>query len=126
MSTINITCKAHLTENHQLQAADKLIAKLKQELAAANEYIAELEETSKKDVNYELKQAYEGLQLKYDNLDKERRQLARMVNEEFKEIYKEEKFSKLKDENSELKKLNKRLAEERDKLIYRLNNQEHE
>lgn len=34
----------HLTERHQLKAADTLISKLKQELGAANAYIDELEE----------------------------------------------------------------------------------
>lgn len=39
-----IKYKAHLTENHQLKAADELIKKLRLELGAANAYIAELEE----------------------------------------------------------------------------------
>ena len=40
----NIRFVAHLTENHQLQAADKLISKLRQQAAANEEYINELEE----------------------------------------------------------------------------------
>lgn len=39
-----IKYKTHLTENHQLKAADELIKKLRLELGAANAYIAELEE----------------------------------------------------------------------------------
>lgn len=44
METTNIKFRCHLTENHQLQAADALIKKLKLELGAANAYIQELEE----------------------------------------------------------------------------------
>lgn len=40
----NIKFVAHLTENYQLQAADKLISKLRQQAAANEEYINELEE----------------------------------------------------------------------------------
>lgn len=47
METINITCHAHLTENHQLKAADALIAKLKYQIGQDRSYIEELEDTIK-------------------------------------------------------------------------------
>lgn len=42
MNTINITCKAHLTENHQLKAADALISKLRIQLGEERSYTEEL------------------------------------------------------------------------------------
>lgn len=44
-TTIKFT--AHLTEGHQLKAADQLISKLRQQLAANEAYIEELEEENK-------------------------------------------------------------------------------
>lgn len=44
MDTINVKYKCHLTENHQLQAADALIKKLKLKLGEAESYIQELED----------------------------------------------------------------------------------
>lgn len=46
MESYNIKFIAHLTENHQLKAADELISKLQIELGQANSYIEELEETN--------------------------------------------------------------------------------
>ena len=51
---------AHLTNNHQLKAADELIAKLKIQLGQANAYIDELE--SDKTIN-DLKKQNELLQI---------------------------------------------------------------
>ena len=79
MEVINITCKAHLTESYQLEQANKLISKLKVELSAANEYIAELEESGvtkeKEDLiktlqkeNESLKQANTQLRINHKNM----------------------------------------------------------
>lgn len=44
MEHFNIQFTAHLTENHQLKAADALISKLQYQLGQANSYIEELED----------------------------------------------------------------------------------
>lgn len=114
--------KLHLTENHQLKAADALISKLKQQHAADEEYIAELEEglspkyekeieELKKKVN-DLENTNKGLKTQYTQLNTLYTQLLKNP-----ELHIERYTTKIK----ELEKQIKEYYKIRDELIYKLN-----
>ena len=105
--------KCHVTEKFMAEAADKLIAKLKQELGAANAYIDELKDTSKKEK--------ECLEKEINDLKTERNLLMQRFSNGITEMYKEERFAHLLQELTELKKRCKRIESDRDGLVYQLN-----
>jgi len=105
--------KCHVTERFMAEAADKLIAKLKQELGAANAYIDELKDTSKKEK--------ECLEKEINDLKTERNLLMQRFSNGITEMYKEERFAHLLQEVQELKKRCKRIESDRDGLVYQLN-----
>ena len=112
----------HLTENHQLKAADALISKLRQQHAADEEYIAELEEgispkyekeieELKKQIN-DLTNTNKGLKTQYTQLNTLYAQLLKNP-----ELHIERYTSKIKELEEKLKQSYK----VRDDLICRLN-----
>ena len=105
--------KCHVTERFMAEAADKLIAKLKQELGAANAYIDELKDISKKEK--------ECLEKEINDLKTERNLLMQRFSNGITEMYKEERFAHLLQEVQELKKRCKRIESDRDGLVYQLN-----
>lgn len=104
---------AHLTNNHQLKAADELIAKLRIQLGQANAYIDELE--SNKTIN-DLKKQNELLQITINAKNK------RIVSLEHKlsEAGMDERIVKKNEKIKELEKEVKCLRKLRDNLIYKL------
>lgn len=105
--------KCHVTEKFMAEAADKLIAKLNQDLGAANAYIAELEDS--------FKQEKERLEKEINALKTERNLLMQRFSNGITEMYKEERFTHLLQETNELKKRCKRIESDRDGLVYQLN-----
>lgn len=123
MEVINITCKAHLTEGYQLEQANKLISKLKVELSAANEYIAELEESG---VTKEKEDLIKALQKENESLKQANAQL-RINHKNMKDKYsltvsqiKDSIIDKLQKEKEELQKKVEELVKVRDHLMYKL------
>lgn len=115
MNTYNIQFTAHLTESHQLKAADALIAKLKMEKGANQAYIEELELE-----NAELKSSLSVKDAKINELDELVNKLRKEVNKTSSELVDE----KLTKRNSQIKMLEaevKALKDVRDQLIGELN-----
>lgn len=118
--------KIHLTESFVIKSADTLISKLRQELAAANAYIEELEDgINCKELkrNYEillkenanLKTKNNKLEYQYKNiLKKYSNDMSTILSVDEKYLSQKEQIEKLTEEVSNLKNI-------RDKLIYQLN-----
>lgn len=106
-TTIKFT--AHLTESHQLKAADKLIATLRQQNAANEEYINELEEE-----NQSLKEQIEQFKLTVkkvqDKYSIDKGELLRT----------DEIYLKYKKEIDELREENARFKRQKEDLICRI------
>ena len=102
----------HLTPKYQNEAADKLIKSLTQKLAAAEEYIAELEESKLKEYENRALKAEEKYKAILNKYSKDRQTL--LVSDEF--------YKALKDQVKVLSKEVSDLKSVRDNLIYELNN----
>lgn len=108
MEAINIKYQAHLTENHQLKAADELIAKLKYQLGQERSFNDELEEQLKaeqeksKELEKKLKEATCTVKSVMDKYSRD-------VNEAVKldSVYanKTKQIEELKEENARLERL---------------------
>lgn len=114
--TINITCTAHLTENHQLKAADALISKLRETIAANECYIEELElniSEQEKEIQI-LKQQLEDNKIA---LKKVQDKYSVDVNNFIKTDIVCQKYQQ---EIQELKKQRDNYRDQRDKLLYQI------
>lgn len=120
MDYYNIKFVAHLSDNHQLKAADKLISELRIELGKDESYISELEEQLKyyqsdeyiKNINEEIEK------VKQQNLSY--RGEIKRLNVLLSEIGFQEQLQK---KNEEIKSLEKKITElrnTRDMLISKL------
>lgn len=100
---------AHLTENYQLKAADKLISKLRQENAANNEYICELEDENKL------------LKSQIENLNSKIKKVQDKYSIDKGELLKtDEIYLKYKQKIDELEEENKRFKKQKEDLICRI------
>ena len=112
----------HLTPAYQNAAADALISKLKQQLAASEAYVEELEESKVlKELN-DLKQQHEKLTLNYTKLNNKYSCLineGKFVDEVY--IQQKETIHLLQDEIDSLKKEIELLKLDKNHLIYELN-----
>lgn len=123
MESINITCRAHLTEKYQWEQANKLISKLQTELGAANEYIAELEEYG---IGKEKNEELQNLRKENESLKQANAQL-RINNKEIMDKYSltvsqitDSVIEKLRAEKKELQDRVDALINVRDQLIGKL------
>ena len=115
----------HLTEKFQAESADKLISKLKQQHAADEEYIAELENgisPKQEEEIKSLKKEKEDLENSFKSLKTQYAQLNTLYAQVLHnpELHIERYTSKIKELEEELKKAYK----VRDELICRLNKQQ--
>jgi len=120
----NIKYTAHLTENHQLRAADKLISKLRMTVAANEEYIKELEEDNRVIKDNAEKPLLEEIEILKKQLEKEktaREKLCQKYSDDVQQFIKTDVlYDKYKKEIDELKEENKRLKRQKEDLICRL------
>ena len=120
-TTIKYT--AHLTENHQLKAADQLISKLRQQLSANEEYIKEIEEKNqiiKEKTEKPLLEKIEELTLALTKEKTAREKLCQKYSDDVQQFIKTDiLYAKYKKELDELKEENKRLKHHKEDLIYR-------
>ena len=121
-TTIKYT--AHLTENHQLKAADQLISKLRQQLSANEEYIKEIEEENqiiKEKTEKPLLEKIEELTLALTKEKAAREKLCQKYSDDVQQFIKTDiLYAKYKKELDELKEENKRLKHQKEDLIYRI------
>jgi len=119
MDTINVKYNCHLTENHQLQAADTLIKKLKFKLGEAESYIQELEDEQAPKIK-EIKEKNAKLNEENQKLKSELKQ-ALKLSDGYKQVVDKitarysEDLTVLK-ETSVIAELNKKHQDEVDKL----------
>jgi phosphopantetheine adenylyltransferase len=116
----NIKFEAHLTLNHQLLAADKLISNLRQQHAADEEYIKELEEMNEKlrsEIEEVKKQAAE-------EIEKEKAARIKICNKYSTDVAEflktDELYAKYKKQIEELKEERDRFRQQRDNLVYKV------
>lgn len=121
-TTIKYT--AHLTENHQLKAADQLISKLRQQLSANEEYIKEIEEENqiiKEKTEKPLLEKIEELTVALTKEKTAREKLCQKYSDDVQQFIKTDiLYAKYKKELDELKEENKRLKHQKEDLIYRI------
>jgi predicted nucleic acid-binding Zn-ribbon protein len=124
----NIKFTAHLTENHQLKAADQLISKLRQQHAADEEYIKEIEEQNEK-LCQEIKVAQEPLLKQIKELEEalakekaSREKLCQKYSDDVQQFIKTDVlYAKYKKELDETKEERDRFRRQRDQLVYEIN-----
>lgn len=124
---MNIKFTAHLTENHQLKAADDLIKSLRVELGQSNSYISELENTIKS-LEGKNKQLEDTVQHQKERIkalnDKYSSDMNEFLNTDL--IYQKvaDKIQKIK-ENYEILDFNyKKMRDQRDHLLFLLSKNE--
>lgn len=121
----NIKFTAHLTENHQLKAADKLISKLRMAVAANEEYIKELEEereTLQEKVKEPLLNEIENLKKQLEKEKAAREKLCQKYSDDVQQFIKTDVlYDKYKAEIAELKDERNRFKHQKEQLIYEIN-----
>lgn len=126
----NIKFTAHLTENHQLKAADQLISKLRQQHAADEEYIKELEDenrTIKEKTEEPLLQKIQELQQQLEKEKAAREKLCQKYSDDVQQFIKTDVlYAKYKAEIAELKEDRARFKRQKEQLIYEINQLRHE
>lgn len=120
----NIKYTAHLTENHQLKAADKLISNLRVTLAANEEYIKELEEENKIIKTKAEEPLLKEIEILKSQLEKEkaaREKLCQKYSDDVQQFIKTDVlYDKYKKEINELTEENKRIKKQKEDLICRI------